>query len=148
MVAKTREVARDPSKALEYLRGVAKSYSSFIPGAGAYVDSTFDQLEEIRQTHGDELDKILSETTDEIQKAASKGGADATTAAKIFEIVKKSVSRMQEVGRKAGRDLLDKNPAVKEHLGSVYDQFLNIAEHGGPDARRIISEVSKQVRFP
>lgn len=145
VVTKTREVAKNPSQALEFLRSVSKSYTSFIPGAGSYVDSTFDQLEELHETHGEELDKILSETTEEIQKVASQRGADATTATKIFEVLRSSVSRMQEVGKKAGKDLLDKNPALKEKLGGGYDQLLSLAERGGPEAKKIISDVKKQV---
>lgn len=145
VVTKTREVAKNPNQALDFLRNVSKSYTSFIPGAGSYVDSTFDQLEELHETHGEELDKILSETTEQIQKIASDGGADATTATKIFEILRSSVSRMQEVGKKAGKDLLDKNPAIKEKLGGGYDQLISLAERGGPEAKKIISDVKNQV---
>lgn len=145
VVSKARETAQDPSQALSYLRGVAKSYSSFIPGASGYVDTTFDELDELHKDHGDEMDSILKETMNELHKVASEGKADSATAMRVYEIVGQSVKRLQGLAKKVGGDLLEKNPAIKEKLGSGYDQLQSLAEKAGPEGKNTLDDVTKQV---
>ncbi|THH04579.1 hypothetical protein EW145_g5416 [Phellinidium pouzarii] len=146
VVAKARQTAQNPSQALSYLRDVAKSYAAAIPGAAGYVDKTFDELDALHEQHGDEMDSILSDITDELQRAASEGGADAKTALKVYEVLSKSVRRMQELGKKVGSDFLEKNPAIKETFGSGYEQLRNLAEKAGPEGKKALDEVTKQIK--
>ncbi|EJD02753.1 uncharacterized protein FOMMEDRAFT_167922 [Fomitiporia mediterranea MF3/22] len=146
VVSKARETAKNPSQALSHLRGIAKSYSNFIPGASGYIDTTFDELDDLYGAHSGEMDSILKETTDELSKVANQGRADTATAAKVAEIVGNAVRRMQELGKKVGGDILDKSPMVKEKLGSGYEQLQSLAEKAGPEGRKALDEVQKQVK--
>lgn len=49
----------EPEEAFRWLRDTAKSYSIFIPGAREYVDTTFDDLEKIRNNHKEDFDRIV-----------------------------------------------------------------------------------------
>lgn len=61
------EKTPSPNEALNYLRGISKTYVTVIPGAGQYVDKTFDQLDELSRTHGSEVNEILSKATNELR---------------------------------------------------------------------------------
>ncbi|KAH8119012.1 hypothetical protein DFH11DRAFT_1562416 [Phellopilus nigrolimitatus] len=146
VVAKASETAENPSQALSYLRGVAKQYAAFIPGAASYVDSTFDELDALHGEHGGEMDGILKETMDELSKAVSEGGANTKTAARVYEIIGRSVGKMQELGKKVGGDILEKSSAIKEKLGSGYGQLKSLAEKAGPEGKKVMDELSKQLK--
>ncbi|KAI5117766.1 hypothetical protein M0805_005197 [Coniferiporia weirii] len=146
VVARARETAKNPSQALAYLRGIARSYATIIPGASGYVDKTFDELDALHEQHGSEMDSILKEATDELQRVAGEGGADTKTATRIYEILSKSVSRMQELGKKVGGDILEMNPAIKEKFGGGYEQLKSMAEKAGPDGKKALDEVTKQIK--
>lgn len=61
------EKTPSPNAALQYLRGVAKSYGGLIPGASGYIDTTFDSIDKLNETHGDEVNKIVQAAVDEIK---------------------------------------------------------------------------------
>lgn len=147
VVAKAKETAQNPSQALAYLRSVAKSYAGVIPGAQGYVDKTFDELDALHDEHGSEMDKILSETTGELHRVASEGGADTKTATQVYEVLSSSIKKLQELGKKAGSDMLERNPAIKEKLGSGYEQLVSLAGRAGPEGKKALDEVSQQVGF-
>ena len=145
LLQKARESTKNPSQTLRYLRDVAKSYVAFVPGASGYVDATFDTFDELHETHADEVDKILKDVADELSKTAEEGGADVTTAARVYEILRSATARLQELSKKVGVSILEKNPALKEKLGAGYDQLRSLAEKGGPEAKKILDDVTNQV---
>lgn len=147
VVEKARKNTGSASDALAYLRSVAKSYSSFVPGASSYVDSTFDSLDELQETHGEEMNKILKGATDELTKVVQDGGADAATAAKVYEVLRRRVAELQELGVKVGGDILDMYPQAKEALGGGYEQLKKLSESGGPEAKKIFDDTTSQVRL-
>lgn len=63
------EKTPSPNEALEYLRGISKTYVAIIPGAGKYVDKTFDELDQLSRSHGTEFNEILSKATTEVREA-------------------------------------------------------------------------------
>jgi hypothetical protein len=145
LIAKARESTQNPSETLRYLRNVAKSYVVFVPGASGYVDATFDTFDELHDTHKEDVEQILKEATDEIYKIAQDGSADAKTASRVYEILRKTTSQLQELSKKVGGSILDKSPALKATLGSGYDQLRSLAEKGGPEAKKILDDVTNQV---
>lgn len=145
VVAKAKGTIKNRSQALAYLRSVAKSYAGVIPGAQGYVDKTFDELDVLHDEHGPEMDKILSEATGELQRVASEGGADTKTATRVYEVLSNSIKKMQDLGKKASSDLLERNPAIKEKLGSGYEQLASLAGRAGPEGKKALDEVSQQV---
>ena len=143
---------KNPNEVIQFLRHTAKSYAGFVPGASKYVDSTFDTLDELHETHGEEVDKILRQGYDEIRQILKdeKSGADVQTGMKVMEVLRKSSSQLEEVGKRAGQDAFQKlgqrYPELKEKLGGGYEELRKAAEKNGPEAKRILDETTSQVR--
>jgi len=146
VVEKTRQAAKNPSQALDALKGIVKSYTAFIPGSSIYVDSTFEQLEDLKEAHGDEANKVLQEITDEMSKAVSDGKADATTAAKVFDSMRKGIIKLQDLGKKVGGDALEKNPKAKEMLSGGFGQLMNLAGKGDQEARKAFDAINERLQ--
>ena len=77
--------------------------------------------------------------------AIQNGGADTKTAIRVYEILKNTSGELQELGMKAGGDLLEKHPKLKESVGSGYEQLKKIAEERGPQAKKILEDTTNQV---
>ncbi|KZT65978.1 hypothetical protein DAEQUDRAFT_759070 [Daedalea quercina L-15889] len=143
---------KNPNEVIEFLRKTAKSYAGFIPGASSYVDSTFDTLGELHETHGEEVEKILQQGYDEIKKILKddKSGADMQTGLKVMEVLQRNSSQLQEVGKRAGEDVFrklgERYPELKEKLGGSYEELRKAAEKNGPEAKRIYDETTSQIR--
>jgi hypothetical protein len=141
------------AEALKYLRGVAKSYAGLIPGAGAYIDATFDEFDTISKKHGKEAAEIANGAYSEIQgllkEVKNKGTVDIETAGKVADVLRRRLEELYELGKKAGSDVaedyLDNHPDVKEKLGGGYDQLVKIAKEKGPEAQKQIEDVKQQV---
>lgn len=101
---------------------------AFIPGSSTYVDSTFEQIEELQEKHGDETNKVLQEITDEISKTVSEGKPDISTAAKVIESLRKGMSMLQELGKKIGGGCVGEEPESK---GNAMWWVRATDEHGG-----------------
>ncbi|KAH9832258.1 uncharacterized protein C8Q71DRAFT_268795 [Rhodofomes roseus] len=142
---------KNPNEVIEFLRKTAKTYVGVIPGASSYVDSTFDALGELHATHGEEVEKILQQGYDEIRQILQDGksGADMQTGLKVMEVLQRSSSQLEEVGKRAGQDAFQKlgerYPELKEKLGGKYDELRKAAEKNGPEAKRIYEETTKQI---
>ncbi|KZT55864.1 hypothetical protein CALCODRAFT_337705 [Calocera cornea HHB12733] len=133
------------SEALDYLRKTAQAYAVFIPGGKQYVDTTFDTLEEARQTHGQEVDQIVKGTYDEIKKVVDAGSADFDTAQKVAGILAKRGKELAKVAQKASGDLLDKYPGAKDKLGAAYSQLESFAKGRGEEGKKALQEVRQQL---
>lgn len=132
-----------------------------IPGAGSYVDTTFDSLDKIVAEHSEEATDITQKAYDDIQKIVNensgKNGGDLTktgpdVAFKVLEVLRKSTAELYELGKKAGGhavdEVLEKNPQLKEKLGGGYEQLKSLVESGGPEAKKALDDVTSQVSYP
>jgi len=137
-------------EAMSYFRSVAKSYGSLIPGASAYIDPMFDTLDEMKRTHGEETEKIIKGTYDEIKETVSKGGFDLKTGEKVVEILKRRAAEVEELGKKFGTDfikpVIDKNPQLKEAVGGSYDNLKSMVDRYGPEAKEKYDDAVKQIK--
>jgi hypothetical protein len=152
-VAKTKlaENTPNPSQALAYLRSVAKSYSAVIPGASSYVDSTFDGIDKLTETHGDEVNKIVSDAYNEIKDIVSKQKTiDLETAIQVLNVIKKRGAELSKLAADIGSDalgpILDKHPEVKEALGGGWNEFKERAQQAGDKGQDALNEVTKSVQ--
>ncbi|OBZ67209.1 hypothetical protein A0H81_12858 [Grifola frondosa] len=140
-----------PNDALNFLRNVAKSYAAIIPGAQTFVDAAFDTLDELRESHGEEVNKIVAEAYREVQKILkeSSNSVDLETGLKIMEALRRHIGKLEQVGRKAGNDifspLAEKYPRVAERLGGGYEELRTMAERKGPEAKKILDDTMGQV---
>ncbi|KAI9089588.1 hypothetical protein DFS34DRAFT_385441 [Phlyctochytrium arcticum] len=138
-------------EALESLRSLTKSYASVIPGASSYIDATFDSLDEIRDEHGDDFDRIVTEAYDEVKKIiqSDKSGLDMVTGTKIVDVLKRRGTELKKVAKDASKtafsELEDKFPGVAKKLGGGYQEFQELAAKAGPEAKKTLDDVSKQM---
>jgi hypothetical protein len=139
-----------PDEALDYFRGVAKSYGAMIPGAKAYIDPFFDSVDELKKTHGEETQKIIKGAYDEIKETVNKGGFDVKTGETVLEILKRRGAEVEELGKNVGADfikpILDKNPQLKEAVGGSYDELKDLADKHGPEAKKTYDDLVKQLK--
>ncbi|CAL1706825.1 unnamed protein product [Somion occarium] len=143
---------KNPNEVIEFIRRVAKSQLGLIPGASSYVDSTLDTLDDLRETHGDDVNSILTDTYNEIQDIlqGKDSGADLQTGMKIIIVVKQRMGELNEVARKAGKDAWgkfeEKNPQMAQVLGSRYYELREMAGRSGPETKKIFEETSQEVK--
>lgn len=136
---------KNPNEALSYLRGVARSYASAIPGAQSYVDTTFESLEELSETHGEKMTEIVNKARDELLNIVQKGGADIQTASAVYDVLRRTVKELQELSLQMGGDFLEKHPKLKERVGGGYTELKKLAETKGPQAKKIFDDTTNQV---
>jgi len=137
-------------EAVNYFRGVAKSYGSLIPGANAYIDPMFDTLDELRKTHGEETEKIITGTYDEVKEAVVKGGFDVKTGEKVVEILKCRAAEVEDLGKRVGTDfikpVIDKNPQLRDAIGGSYDDLKRLVATHGPEAKAKYDDLVEQLK--
>lgn len=145
-----QQAPESPNQAIEYLRSVSKSYIAIIPGAGYYVDSTFDTIDELSKTHGDEVNEIVKGAIDDLKAIGKKGGADIETASKVLDVLRRRGEQLAKLAAQAGEDvlgpILEKHPEVKEKIGGGWEQLSELAKSSGaPEAKKLVEDTTKQV---
>lgn len=123
------------------------------------VDAAFDTLDELHDTHGEELNKIIQGAYEDVagilrdaqKSGAPAGGAlDAATASKLMSVIGKRVSELNELGKKAGSDAfgkLEENyPMIAQTIGTSYDELKGLAQRGGPEAKKLVEDSIAQVQ--
>ncbi|KAG8902721.1 hypothetical protein FRC01_009487, partial [Tulasnella sp. 417] len=148
------EKTPSPNEVIQFLRSTAKSYGSFIPGASAYIDASFDAIDQLEQTHREEVSAIVKKTYDDLREAVKDGKADAQTAKKVFDIFKRQSAELAEVAKKATNDVLqpvlEKHPELKEKLGGgwteIQETYQSLKEtEVAQQAQQIYDETSAQL---
>lgn len=136
------------------MRSVAKSSVGVIPGVSSYVDSSFDALEELHETHGPEFEKVLQAAYDDVRSilkdASNQDSLDPSTAAKLVGVLRKRVGELNALGQKAGGDAFGKfekqYPGVAQTLGGAYSDLRALAARGGPEAKKLMDESTKEMQ--
>ncbi|KIW61684.1 hypothetical protein PV05_01776 [Exophiala xenobiotica] len=142
---KTTESAPEPNQAVEWLRDTVKSYTKMIPGASKYVDSAFEDLEKIRQKHGEEVDQIIKDTYNELKGVTNKGFS-VEAVSQAWDVIQKCFSRISSLAVDASQDILNNHPQLKEKLGGNFEQLQKMGEQYGPEAKEKVEETYNQVR--
>jgi len=144
------EKTPNADEALTYFRDVAKKYAAFVPGANQVIDPMFDTIDELKQSHGDETEKILKGTYEEIKETVTKGSLDVKTGQKLIEILKRRGEEVEELAKKVGRDsiqpILDKSPELKKAVGGNYDELKRLVEAHGDEAKAKYDDLVKQLK--
>ncbi|TPX17859.1 uncharacterized protein E0L32_002960 [Thyridium curvatum] len=143
---KVQEKTPNAGEAYKWVRDTAKSYAAFIPGAGRYIDQAFDDLDEVREKHGDEFDRIATEAYNELKDLSYRGGVNADTAAKAWEIISKHVDALMDLAGDASEDILNNHPQLKDKLGGSFDQLKEMGNNFGPQAKEEVDKTWKQVK--
>jgi hypothetical protein len=137
---------------LAYLRKAAKSYVAIVPGAGFFVDSAFDSVDEVFDAHQEEANAITQRAYDEVRAITRQNDDSLETAVKVTDVLKKYLVDLHGLGMKAGGSVInpmwEKYPAAKEKLDGAFDELRRLAEQGGPGAKRIFDDTQQQVSVP
>lgn len=142
---KIKENTPEPNEALQWLRNSAQSYAAFIPGAKSYVDSAFDDLDAIREKHGDEVDKIVREAYDEMRKVLGNGDVSLVTAHKTWEVLSKHMSRIADLAGDSAQQIMDNHPQLKEKVGGNWDKLKEYGDKYGPEAKKEVDKTWQQI---
>ncbi|KAH9882045.1 hypothetical protein J1614_001216 [Plenodomus biglobosus] len=143
--SKIKEKTPEPNEALDWLRNAAQSYAAFIPGAKGYVNSAFDDLDAIREKHGDEVDKIVREAYDEMREILNKGDMSLVTAHKTWDVITKHMSRIGELAGDASQQIMDNHPQLKEKVGGNIDKLKEYGDKYGPEAKKEVDRTWQQI---
>jgi ElaB/YqjD/DUF883 family membrane-anchored ribosome-binding protein len=132
-----QEKAPEPNEALRWLRQVTTYYAGFLPGASGFVNTTFDDLDRIRDKHGDEVDKIASEAYDDLKKISQKGNLDLKTAQEAWDVLQKHIGRIAELAGDAAEDIINNHPKLKSAVGDNLDKIKQYGDAYGPEAKKM-----------
>ena len=142
--AKFQQNTPSTQQALDSLRETAYTYAAFIPGGRGYVDTAFKDLDALREGHGEEVDKIVSDTYEEL-KEVSKGGLSTDTLSKALDAIYTFFQKIGNVASDALPDLLDNHPQLKEKLGPGIDQLKQLGDRLGSEAKKEVNQTWEQV---
>lgn len=142
---KIKDTTPEPNEALAWLRNAAQSYAAFIPGAKGYVDSAFDDLDAVREKHGDEVDSIIREAYEEMRSILKNGDVSLVTAHKTWEVLSKHMSRIADLAGDSAQQILDNHPQLKEKVGGNWDKLKEYGDQYGPEAKKEVDRTWKQV---
>jgi len=140
-----QQKAPEANELLKWFHQTALSYATFIPGAKAYVDKAFDDINKVEQKHRGEVNDIISKTYSSMQ-GASKGGLTLETAAKTWEILQEALKQLGELAANSAGDLLDNHPELKDKFGGNLDQLKDMASSYGPEAKKELDATYSQIK--
>ncbi|KAH7335784.1 hypothetical protein B0J17DRAFT_719405 [Rhizoctonia solani] len=142
--------AKPPNEALAYLRSAAKSYVLFIPGGSWAMDSIFDTIDELHKTHRQEVDSIVYDAYNDIKNIINEcGPLNAGSALAIFGVLRRRVGELGRVAGKASSDavslILDRNPKLREALGSKWTELKDLASRNGPETKKVYDDAANEI---
>lgn len=142
---KTAEKVPEPNQAVQWLRDTVTTYTKMIPGASVYVDSAFDDLDKVREKHGDEVDKIIRDTYGEL-KDVTKAGFSVEAFSKGWDVIQNCFKRISALAADAAEDILDNHPQLKDKVGGNIGQLKQMGKDYGPEAKAKVDETWQQVQ--
>ena len=144
---KTKEAAEssNSSDTLDYLRQTAHDYTRLIPGASAYVDSAFNDVNKVREKHGDEVDKILKEAKDQLKDVTGKP-VNLERVSEVWSIVSDALRKIGGMAGDSAEEILNNHPQIREKVGPKLGQFRQMGEQYGPEAKKMVDETWQQMQ--
>lgn len=127
------------------LKEISQQYAGWIPGGRQYVDSAFKDLEEVQKKHGDEVNKIVKQTYEEIKTVSQKKGTSLETANDVWNILTKQFQELASLAGDSAQQILANHPEVEKKLGGSYEQLKDLGDRLGPDAKKKIDETWSEV---
>ncbi|PVH95671.1 hypothetical protein DM02DRAFT_617725 [Periconia macrospinosa] len=143
---KLKDSTPEPNEALDWLHQTARTYVVFIPGARGYIDAAFDDLDAIREKHGQEVDDIVKDAYTELQGIAKNGDVSLLTAEKAWNVLVKHLGRIGDLAGDASQQILDNHPALKQKVGGNIDKLKQMADNYGPDVKQEVDRTWQQIR--
>lgn len=144
-INKVKENAPEPNEALDYLRKQATFYAGFVPGGKSVVDNTFKDIDLIREKHGADVDKIVSETYKELKQVTDKG-LSVESASEAWQVLSKALGRIASLAGDASQQVIENHPMLKEKVGGNIDQLRSLADKLGPEAKQKFDQTWEEVQ--
>ncbi|KAK4041322.1 hypothetical protein C8A01DRAFT_34625 [Parachaetomium inaequale] len=132
-------------EAVDKLKQFCYSYVAWVPGGRQYVDTAFGDLGAIRESHGEEVDKIVSETYREFQDIA-RTGLSLESASKANEALANLAKKIASLSGSAADQLLERHPQLNDKVGGPIRQLKEMGAQYGPEAQKLVDETWSQVR--
>lgn len=146
MTKRLKESSPEPNEALKWLRQTATSYAAFIPGAKGYIDSAFNDLDEIHAKHADEVDAIVKEAYNELKNVSQESGMSVASAQKSWEILQKYLNRIADLAVDSAQEIMNNHPALKEKVGGNLDRLKQLGDNYGPEAKKQVDQTWEEIR--
>lgn len=137
--------APEPSQAVQWLKQTVTGYTKMIPGANQYVEQAFQDIEKVQEKHGDEVNKIVKDTYDEL-KGITKAGVSVAAATQAWDILQNAMKKIGHLAGDAAEDIMNNHPELKEKVGGQYKQLKQMGEQYGPEAKKQVEDTYKQVQ--
>ncbi|KAK3368475.1 hypothetical protein B0H63DRAFT_488521 [Podospora didyma] len=132
-------------EAVNKIKEFCYSYVVFIPGGRQYVDAVFKDFESVRETHGDEVDKLVSEAYAKFQDIA-KAGLSMEALHKTYDALTDLGQKVANLTGSAADQILDNHPQLKDKVGEPISQLKKMGEQYGPEAKKMADETWDQVK--
>jgi gas vesicle protein len=143
---KLQETTPNADQAINYIKDFCYSYVAWVPGGRAYVDAAFKDIDTLRENHGDEVEKIVTDAYKKLQDISKNSGMSLDTAAKVYDVVADTSKQLGALAGDAIGDILDNHPQIKDKVGPGVDQLKQMGENYGPEAKKAVDETWKQVK--
>ncbi|KAF3928898.1 hypothetical protein AA313_de0200806 [Arthrobotrys entomopaga] len=145
-IAATTPDVKNPSEGLKWLRSQSMAYAAFIPGGNAFVKSAFDDIDTIREKHGDEVDEIVRDTYNEIKQLTDKKGLSVETTWEGWNVLQRQLGKIGDLAGDSASEILDNHPELKKKIGGNLNQLKQMGEKFGPEAKKLVDDTWNQIR--
>lgn len=142
--ATIKDKAPSTDEAIDRLKQFCYSYVALVPGGRHYVDVAFKDLETVRESHGEDVDKLVSEAYAKLQDVA-KAGLTMEAVSKAYEALADLSQKSAKLAGSAADKILDNHPQLKEKVGGSIDQLKQMGEQYGPEAKKMVDDTWNQV---
>ncbi|KAJ3149708.1 hypothetical protein HDU86_006885 [Geranomyces michiganensis] len=146
-----QEKAPSPSAAgkavVSAIKAVSPGFVAVIPGLDDVLNKGFSQLDELAETHGDEVNELVHKLYADLQKLAKKG-FNEDTLKEAVELVQKRLKEAQKLGVKIGSDATDKvlasNPELKKSVESGINELKDMVDV--PEVEKILHDTYAELK--
>ncbi|AEO58595.1 hypothetical protein MYCTH_2306045 [Thermothelomyces thermophilus ATCC 42464] len=144
VAATLRDKTPSTDEAVDKLKQFCYSYVIWIPGGRQYVDTAFNDLAAIRESHAEEVDKIVSETYREFQDVA-RAGLSLESASKAYDALVNLAKKIASLSGSAADQILQRHPQLNDKVGGSIRELKEMGAQYGPEARKLVDETWSQV---
>ncbi len=144
VAATIKDKTPSTDEAIGKVREFCYSYVAWVPGGRQYVDTAFNDLAAVRESHGDEVDKIVNETYGEFQGIA-RTGLSFESATKAYDALANLAKKIADLSVSAGDQILERHPQLNDKVGEPIRQLKDMGAQYGPDAKKVVDETWSQV---
>ena len=136
---------KDTGDAIQWLKETVQSYTKMVPGASVYVDKAFDDIEKVRDTHKDEVDKIMNDTKSQLSDITNKPVSFGRVG-EVWAILSGAITQIGKLAPDVAQQLLDNHPTLKKQVGGKIEQLKQMGDAYGPEAKKAVDNTWSEAR--